>query len=231
MYTKKEIEEFKEFLSLNTTYDVNLLFSTKSIYQIASMCKNIKAAMKKYPQEIIEYLNLHPEVSLSLEDSDIYTMTYNELVNLRKKLGIKSSRKKVIKSEPAGIASQLSIDFVESQKTSQLCVSIIQNDEEKDLQILSDDEIKEMYSDEELTPEDLAKRGIVSDTIKYQEPIKDDREEERFIMIDTILESKISIGGKEVTFDFLCSLGEDELKNLQNVIQLFNNRHKRSLKK
>lgn len=116
MYTKKEIEEFKEFLSLNTTYDVNLLFSTKSIYQIASMCKNIKAAMKKYPQEIIEYLNLHPEVSMSLEDSDIYTMTYNELVNLRKKLGIKSSRKKVIKSEPAGIASQLSIDFVESQK-------------------------------------------------------------------------------------------------------------------
>lgn len=234
MYTEREIREFRVFLEEKTTYDVNLIFATKSINQIAAMCKRIEEAMKKYSKEIIEYLTLHSDVVIPYDKSELHALTYNELIEIRKQLGIKKTKKKVVKTEKATSQPQLAIDFIESQKTSRLCVSIMQNNEDREPQILTEDEIKQMYGGEELTPEELAERGIISDTIREEDSTQTDRDEERYNMIDFITENDMSVTGKNFTFSFLCSLSEDELKSLVSVIQMFkeyDKRNERSLKK
>lgn len=228
-YDKRELEEF---LRANTTYDVDLIFRTKSLKQIAGMCKNIQSAMRKYPKEISDFLDSNPEAEPYYSAEDLYSMTYNELVSVRKKLGIKNTRKKVVKQEDASEANQLGIDFVRSEQTNQLCIAIMSSgDDERDLQILTEEEIREMYDGEELSKEDLAKRGIVSDSTNLRET--EEPEDERFSMIDEILSSNISIANQEININFLYTLSEAELKTLHNIAKSFiqYSEKERSLKK
>ncbi len=231
-YRPLERIELENFLRVNTTYDINLLFQTKSINQIASMCRSIESAMQRYPKEISEYYKSNPSAVPFVSDNVLYSMNYNELVDLRKKLGIKGSRKKVVKQEEASDVAQLNIDFVQSKKTSDLCVSIMQsNAENKELQILTSEEIKEMYGGEELSKEDLARRGIVSDDVDCHE--RASLEDERIEMIDEIISSKITIANQALDINFLYTLGETELKSLYEITKSFIkiNKKERGLKK
>lgn len=231
-YRPLERLELENFLRVNTTYDINLLFKTKSINQIASMCRSIESAMQRYPREISEYYKANPNIEPFVPDSVLQSMNYNELVDLRKKLGIKNTKKKVVRQEEATDVAQLSIDFIQSEQANHLCVSIMQsNSENEDLQILTSEEIREMYGGEELSKEDLARRGIVSD--KVDEPEKVDPEDERIEMIDEIISSKITIANQILDINFLYTLGEAELKTLYEITKNFimNNRKERSLKK
>lgn len=213
--------EIELFLLENTTYDIDLLFRTKSYGQIINMCRSIQKAMKTYPKEIIDYLRTNPIIACEYSEGAILTMNYNELVELRKKLGIKKSRKKVSKTEPATSTSQKAIDSIKSTPTNQLCIGIMQSNEieadnDRDLQILSDEEISQMYPGEYLTDEALAKRGIKRYTTRDPQYLSPE-EERRIELINQIFQSQISIGGIPLTEDYLHRLDEFELTLLSDI--------------
>lgn len=226
--------EIEIFLHENTTYDVDLLFRTKSYGQIINMCRNIKKALTNYPKEIISYLNSHPLVPCEYTDEDIFSMNYNELVELRKKLGIKNTRKKVVKSEQADKAYQSGQTSIRESSTNQLCFAIMKPsplDGDRDMQILTDDEISQMYPGEDLTDEDLFARGIVRYSTRHNEILYSE-EDRRYELINKILRRKISIGGIALTEEYLHHLDEMELTLLSDIAENFTKENKeKGLKK
>ncbi len=215
---RKEIEIF---LKSNTNYDVNLLFRTKSFSQISSMCKKIAKAMQEYPKEIIAFYKANPNVTPYFDDRELYRMNYNELSDLRRELKIKKTKKKVVKVEEAQETFQLGIESIKALDTTQLCCSmILDNESEKDLQILTEEEIKEMYGGETPSKEFLAHRGIVSDAIDEEKEVIDS-EELRYSMINELINNEITISGSVLTPPFLFSLSETELETLIKLSRNF----------
>ncbi len=209
------------YLLQNTDYSREYLLSIKDDDQLFSMYQNIKECMERYPKEILEFYKKNLFYQPRHTSEEVYKMTYNELSSLRDKLGLRKRGKKVKSSVPAG---QLTIEDalreIEQQTPTETATNIIisnSEDKERDEQILTPDEIKTMYGEEEYSFSELQERGIVSTepTPTLRRTTKDS--DERYEKIDELICSKISIDGEEVDLKTLVSLEDEEFDILLKI--------------
>ena len=166
--SEREKTNIIEYLTNNTNYSIDYLRGIKNHSQLFSMYKRIKERMHKYPIEIIEYYNNHPEIYVRPTDEEIKKMSYNELAELRKYLGIKKLTKKVVKTEQAEAVAKKAHKVLEEKSITELATEIIISntnyEREHDFEhesFLTKEEIAMMYPGEELSADELADLGII----------------------------------------------------------------------
>lgn len=209
-------EEIKNFFREKTTYDVRALLSSKTEAQIFSMYERIKDCLKTYPREIFNYINEHRELNIFYTEEELRSMTYNELVNLKKALGIK--RKKVTKVESVKDEAQMALSILKSATTRDIAARIIltsseEEENEHDLEYIPLDSLPEEFKN--MTFQELANHGFVTDP-RIEEPNKEDR----YDMIDDIENADVTISGINLNFDTLLNFGPEELNSLHKAIKI-----------
>lgn len=158
-----------DYFLTHTFYTKEYLTGIKNHAQLFSMYKRTKERMYEYPKEIIAYYKAHPEIYVRPTDEEIRRMKYEELSRLRKELGIrKKTTKKVTKTTEAKSTADKAREALRKQPTSKVAAQVIisnmaheQEYEQEHEQFLTPEEIEMMYPGEELTPDELADRGIV----------------------------------------------------------------------
>lgn len=203
------------FLSSRTTYDVNLLLSNKSDSQIYNIYSRIKDALKKYPIDIIEYLNNHPEAKPRYTLEQLQNMSYNQLSNLREKFKIRKIKKVVGTTTPA-LSYNNALKNIKEKSISELCASQIKlNNQEL---ILSSSEISIMYGDD-WDSDFLKKQNIVLEDVAMSHPNRKSLEDIRLDKIDEIMSSHLSIKGQTPTFEELYSYDPKKLDKVYKLIK------------
>lgn len=158
-----------DYFLAHTFYTREYLTGIKNHAQLFSMYKRTQTRMYEYPKEIIAYYNAHPEIYVRPTDEEIRKMKYEELSRLRKELGIrKKTTKKVTKTTEAKSTADKAREVLKQESTSKVAAQVIMSNiayeqeiEHEHEQFLTPDEIAMMYPGEELTPDELAERGIV----------------------------------------------------------------------
>lgn len=141
------------------THYKDLDFEGKSDSQLFAMRCRILADMDRYYREIVKYFKEHPEAR-TMSDEDLKLLNYNELSDLRNKLGL--GRKKVTKTEPNLDTAKKGRKSVAKKSVKDLSLDIIKAQDEYERQetLLYMKEIIEMgYGD--YTREELFKIGII----------------------------------------------------------------------
>lgn len=201
-----------DFLLENTEYTYQELTEGRSEYQLRKMYERIKESLERYPIEIYEHLKIQPNFFHSYTLEELKAMNYNTLSKLRKSLGIRTqNQKEEPLNEQQSFIEHKTIQPEKREEENQNELS------EREPQILTPDEIAFMYKDEDYNKSELREKGIISDRI---EELNNDPEEERYIMIDTILSSEITIKGTPLEIDHLLLLDEQTLKSLCQMITI-----------
>lgn len=219
-----EKQKIIQYLERYTDYDVAFLLDGKSDMQIQAMYRRIKDAMSKYPKEIFDYLSTHPLVEPRYTLEELVEMTYNELSELRANYGLKGRKKKVVKTE---VASEKLVNrakmVVQNTEAKGLIRDVLLNnacsrdeEQERDFEILSEEEIRMMYG-EDLSRDELFGMGIILDTVPRESYSDADAKRER--LIDAILDEGVSIGKKKLTLDELFMMSEEDLVCLHEIVQ------------
>ncbi len=194
-----------------TGYEDNVLYSK---YKAAKYC------MEKYPYLLDGYFQTHKNSEDYAPLEELLKMKVEKLESLVKKYHL-TKAKKVKNAVVEGQITMDAIIAVQSQSTKETVTHIItsnQTAEEKDrdLQILTPKELHQMFGEDELSREELASRGYVSDEIK--DP-RLDKEGLRYDIIAEIYDAKLSINGVEIQPDDLINYGEEELTFLYNFVK------------
>lgn len=201
-----------DFLIENTEYTYQEITEGRSEYQLRKMYERIKESLERYPIEIYEHLKIQPNFFHSYTLEELKAMNYNTLSKLRKSLGIRTQNKSEEHlNNQQSFIGQNNVQIPKSEEEPREELS------EREPQILTPDEIAFMYKDEDYNKSELREKGIISDRI---EELKKDPEEERYIMIDTILSSEITIKGTPLEIDHLLLLDEQTLKSLCQMITI-----------
>ncbi len=141
-----------------TFYD-DKVFIGKTDNQLYAMRCRIFTDMDRYYREIYKYFHEHPEERI-MDDQDLKQLNYNELADLRKRLGL--GKKKVKSSVNASDVASKAKKVVHDMEPKQLTLDIIfaQDAYEEREMFLYREEIEQMGY-EDYSEEDLRKMGII----------------------------------------------------------------------
>ena len=165
---KNERANIYEFFKKNTYYSEEFIKGITNHAQLFCMYNRTKDRIVMYADEIINYYQEHPEIVEKPTNEQIRAMKYEDLSQLRKELGIKKQRKKVVKSiEDKGTADKARKN-IRKQTTTKIAAQAIVNSIAEEIeydddyeQFLTSEELSMMYPDEDFSTDELAKLGIV----------------------------------------------------------------------
>lgn len=195
-------------------YETLIIYSDNELY---SKYKRVSYGIEKFPYELDAYFKSHPGINPKYSLDELLRMKIEDLEELRNRFGL-GKRKKVTQTVHDGQLTFDAITALDKQTTKETITNIITNnqepDNERELQILTPKELAMMYGEEELSPEELAARGYISDEIREQ---KDNEESIRYDKIIEIYETGLFIGGTQVELEELLNIGKEELEFLYSL--------------
>lgn len=196
-----------------TITDINK--SARNYGQLCQMYRRISKCMSEYPNEIYNYYlshNVPPEYTLE----ELYEMKYQELSDIRKKLGLAKKGKKVMNVEPVkklAESTQMTIaDLLENIEEPEKPDA--QSEYEPQEQFLTPAEIECMYGSD-YSNHELIKMGIRPEG--YHPDAEKQKEEEIYLMIGTIVDLHITIAGHELTYEDCYKMDEYKIKVLYEI--------------
>ncbi len=216
--TDAEYRSIIDYLEKYTTYDIGEIVQ-KQDATLWNMKKRIEEAMSRYPKEIYEFYQKNPHHQPRHTLEELKQMKYNELSAIRKSLKIRKG-KKVTSSTPALETAKQAREAVKGQTTSETVANAIKSNhksevyQERDLEFITWNEAVAMYG-EDVTEDYLEARGY---KLYESHSYKDDEEDRRYEMIETILSAGITVYGTPLTALQLFKLETDELNYLCNVL-------------
>lgn len=219
-----ERERLITYLLEETSYTrLQIEKSARTDEQLVGMATRIKTCMEEYPYEILNFFKSNPgDDEYTLEE--LLGMKYNELSALRKELGIKNGGKKTSSTgvgKNSQTDGQLRLDLSCGTGTPRIFVE--HSDHEP--QVFTDEELEIMFPGESdaFTASELFAMGIIReghspDEDKFEQQ---QREDEEYIMMSTIVETGVIIGQHRLTIEDCYELNPKDLRTLYNLVQMF----------
>lgn len=134
-------------------------FEGKTYKQLCAMRARIFTAIDMYYKEIVRYFREHPE-ERTMSNQDLKLLNYNELADLRRKLGL--ARKRVTKVSEDSELVKKARELVARKEVRELARDIIVSEDQYETQecFLYAEEIRELgYAD--YTRNQLLRMGII----------------------------------------------------------------------
>jgi hypothetical protein len=208
-----------DYIKKHTTYNISDIIK-KTDEQLYRMKQNIENAMATYPKEIFDYYQAHPEHTPRYSLEELKIMKYNQLSKLRQELKIRKG-KKVTSTEPAPQTADKARQTIKQQTPNEVAKNVVLSNQiaenSHDYQFITREEAFAMYG-EDITDEYLEEKGF-----KLYEPLKNqeyDPEQERYDLIDLIIDSEITIKGEPISIETLCLLSLDDLRKINEITQV-----------
>ncbi len=206
------------FLKTYTTYSNRVIYDmAKDDGKLMNVTSRIRECMERYPKDIMEYLNAHPECPTRYTYEQLKQMKYNELAAIRKSFKIRKSAKKVVKVEQPTTEltkARASLHSNPSIEKTIICDVLTDPDE---LQFLTPEEIEMMYPGSGLlTNEELNRMGIARENASEYQEIDED---EYYIKIATIVDSGLVIDDKPITIVDCYNMSVEQVEKLYEQVK------------
>lgn len=211
------------FLRMHTIYtdDILVKYSRRELH---AMRMRIEEALIRYPKEINDYYNMHPE-ERKYTYAALRTFNYNALATLRKSLKIR--KRKVTSITNDQLTANKAKAALKNKKTRDTIKDIILgNEQDEDLTFVSYEEVINMFG-KDITPEELREKGFkicLDDQYKLDANNVDkdaqQKENKRYQTIEEIISLKIKVNGTLISPECLLLLKDSELRTLLKVAKL-----------
>ncbi len=151
------------FLKENTTYTDEQI-PRKKDEQLFRMYSRIMEAIPQYIEEIFKATNDPSYIGMRYRREELQKLKYNELAAIRKNLGIRKTRKKVISREAAFEKTvNEGREIIKQMSLSDLVAKVSEDTEEREHEdFLTEEEIQAAYGDERPSDEELREKGIIN---------------------------------------------------------------------
>ena len=181
--------DYISWLRDNTQYTLDYIRSLDD-HRLYRIYMRISQAIPQYIKEILDKVNSPGYVGKQYTRLELTKYSYNELADLRKSLGIRKSRKKVTKVEPAPEQTMKKAgDILHQMSIDELCENIFNSNEEQEEheheEFLNTSEIQSAYGEDIPSEEVLKQKGIVN--LDSNDSIYHEKLGKRIVIKDEIL--------------------------------------------
>ena len=214
--TEQERLYFINFLLKYTSYPKKTIYEiAQNDYKLFNMTQRINDCLDRYPKEIIKYLEEHPEVQERYTLEELRNMTYNDLVDIRKRFKIRKKSKKIVKATIAPEVAKKAREAIKENHALEKTIVLSALSEPEDIEFLTPEEIEMMYPGSGLySDEELHSLGVA------RENSHDHREVDPnayYIKIATIVDSGLMVDGKTPTLQECYDMPVAEVERLYKL--------------